>query len=217
MSDPGRAELLRRLSHDLRSPLGVLKGTLEQLASPESEADRARAAALAGRAIERLLRIADRLSLAGRAASGFTPIPQTVDLRASTEGALKRLLAAEPRSQVVVQIDGGGTWRTDGGLFSAALSELLGNALRNARGQVRVLLSDEAVAVEDDGAGVSPERAAALLEPSSAPSRHGLGLGLPLAADIARALGLELTVVPAGTRGALCRFVLRQPPAGAPR
>jgi signal transduction histidine kinase len=207
MIDEPRAEHLRRLSHDLRSPLSVLKGTLEQLPSLQ-RAEREVALQRAGRAVDRLLRLAEHLGLSGRASQGFTVVPQTVDVKAATNAALEAVQRAEPRSRIITEVRGEGSWPTDPGLLRALLEEVDSNGLKNASSKLSLEVGPEAVAVEDDGLGIEPARAAAVFD-HPVTTRQGLGLGLPLAHAIARALHLRLLLVPAAT-GALARFELRR-------
>lgn len=210
MIDTTQADLLHRLAHDLRSPLEVLRGTVGDLPALESKAEREHATLLAGRAVNRLLRLTEHLDLAAAASQGhLRPKPGEVDVRATVSGALARVQSAEPRSSVSVELKGEGRWKTDGKLLAAAVSELLSNALKNARSTVRIQVSTDAVAVVDDGPGVPPEKLARLFTGEHA-SLSGLGLGLPLANAIAEVLQLELGVSPVEPSGALSRFELRR-------
>lgn len=211
MIDTTQADLLHRLAHDLRSPLEVLRGTMGDLPSLESRADRERASQLAQRAVNRLLRLTEHLDLAASASQGHLPRarPADVDVRSVVSTALARVLAAEPRSSVSVTLEGEARWTTDGRLLAAAVSELLSNALKNARGEVSIAVRPDAVVVSDDGPGVPPEKLATLFTGEAA-SLTGLGLGLPLAAALAAALELELGVSPVAPSGALARFELRR-------
>lgn len=208
MIDEVRAELLRRLAHDLRSPLGVLKGTLDRLHQLAGADEREAALKRAERAVERLARLADHLSLAGRAPQGFIVTRQSVNLRQTALAALEQVQRSEPRAGVEAMVRGEASWPTDPSLLAALLDELLSNALRHAARRVDVEVGQAALTVEDDGPGVPPERAVAVFEQPTS-SSHGLGLGLPLALELARALGLRLELV-AGNSGALSRFVIRR-------
>jgi signal transduction histidine kinase len=209
MIDEARAALLRRLAHDLRSPLGVLKGTLDEMSALRTPDEREHAVRRAERAVERLLRLADRLSMTGRASEGFAPVPQTIEVRAMVEAAIDAVLAAEPRSRVSCEVVGEARWPADPTLLRGVLEELLSNAFKNARTQVRVEVRDDLVMVEDDGAGIAPERVPGVFE-EMYPTRQGLGLGLPLAAAEAEAMGMTISVSPRSGAGTLSVFTLRR-------
>jgi CheY-like chemotaxis protein len=108
--------------------------------------------------------------------------------------------------------------RTDARLLRRAICALVSNALKFTReGAVRVILRWESdaltVTVADTGPGVAPAEHARIFEAfhqvdaSSTRREGGVGLGLALAANIARLLGGEVTVDSA--LGAGARFSLR--------
>lgn len=210
MIDATTADLLHRLAHDLRSPLEVLRGTMGDLPSLENKAEREHATQLASRAVHRLLRLTDHLDLAASASQGaLRARPVDVDVRSTVSTALTRVQWAEPRSSVSVELKGEAHWQTDPRLLAAAVTEMLSNALKNARTKVVLEVEPSAVVVTDDGPGVPREKLATLFTGERA-SLTGLGLGLPLAAALADALGLELGVSPVEPSGALARFELRR-------
>jgi signal transduction histidine kinase len=101
---------------------------------------------------------------------------------------------AEKRRQIVVT-----TGRVNGvvatpGLVGQVIGILLDNALRHGRGTVAILVQDDSVTIEDEGPGISEERAATLFDrPTDHRAAHGRGL--PLARRLAESDGgrLELT------------------------
>lgn len=206
MLDEPRAELVRRLSHDLRSPLNVLDGALKEL-EEGSAGERARVLSLAKRALSRLHRLTERLSLAGRIDQGLSPDPGQVELRALVLEVWQALQSAEPRSKISVEVNGVASWQTDRALLSSLLGELMVNALKHARTRVTVQLEGPLLTVEDDGGGVEAPLVPSLFTQVQA-RRAGLGLGLPMATAVAEALSLTLSLEPTA-KGALCRFVLR--------
>ncbi|MFT3840702.1 MAG: HAMP domain-containing sensor histidine kinase [Myxococcaceae bacterium] len=206
MLDEPRAELVRRLSHDLRSPLNVLDGALKEL-EEDGGGDRARVLSLAGRALSRLHRLTERLSLAGRIDQGLSPNLSQVELRPLVLEVWQKLQNAEPRSKISVAVNGTATWQTDRSLLASLLGELLVNALKHARTQVTVQLEGPELTVEDDGEGVEAPLVPTLFTQVQG-RRAGLGLGLPMATAVAQALSLTLSLEPT-PKGALCRFALR--------
>ena len=73
------------------------------------------------------------------------------------------------------------------------------------------------IAVEDTGSGITPEDCARIFDPFYRGARgqrfpQGLGLGLAIARDIARAHGGDLTVQSEAGQGS--RFTIDLPPAG---
>jgi signal transduction histidine kinase len=66
------------------------------------------------------------------------------------------------------------------------------------------------VSVRDNGPGIPPEVVAKLFEPFNTSKAHGMGLGLAISRNIARAHGGELRLEHSG-RGATC-FILSLPP-----
>lgn len=94
-----------------------------------------------------------------------------------------------------------------------ALDNLLGNAVRyGTRAELNVIVTSRTVryVIEDDGPGIPPERREEALKPFTRlePSRNqnrgsGVGLGLSIAADIARGHGGELILGESETLGGL--------------
>jgi two-component system sensor kinase FixL len=113
-----------------------------------------------------------------------------------------------------------GPWfaRVDRVGVEQAIANLVLNAIEAVppgRGEVAVALRRRgdraAIAVEDNGPGVSPEIAARLFEPFETTKPRGMGLGLPLAKEIATRHGGALTWTPLGQGGT--RFELELPVA----
>jgi signal transduction histidine kinase len=182
--------LLRHVAHDIRSPAGVIRNALEEVALSETSEERQTMIAMADRGLERLLRLADRLSMVCEIQRGVSFDRQPLDLRALLEGATDHAAKLQGRRNVrIVREFGAQTLHlsADARWLSAALSEVIANALRYARSQVRVvlLLTDNGVdiVVEDDGPGFAPNFDVAdtfrVRE-----SVQGLGLSLALAADV---------------------------------
>jgi len=98
--------------------------------------------------------------------------------------------------------------RADLGYLRAILENLLDNSLHSLRagkgGVVTMKLSTETgraiVHVVDDGPDLEPEVRATLFDPLRTTKSHGLGLGLPIARALARAMHGELSLEPAARK-----------------
>ena len=191
-----RTEFLRRIAHEVRSPLNVVVGALSEVASAELAPEHQHMMRLARRQVDRLVRLADKLSLTARAESGSLEMEsQPVELRTTVAAAVKRATSLEPRREVNVSAgpEGEDAVRVmgDAQRLEQVLVELVINAVRNARGQVVVSVDTGAdaatgeawVRVEDDGDGFGDVAAAVQ---RFVPGRKiaGLGVGLSLARDV---------------------------------
>ena len=110
--------------------------------------------------------------------------------------------------------------RADSSLLTAALLRLVDNALQHAREATRIRFGVRIegewahIAVEDDGEGMASDAIAACLEPFSqrdmsfARVNQGLGLGLPIAREVARRHGGDLAMESAPGNGTRVSFTL---------
>jgi two-component system, NtrC family, sensor histidine kinase HydH len=119
---------------------------------------------------------------------------------------------------------GGGAWvMTDRHLLERAVLNLLWNAFEasatGAEVRVRVVADERqvALAVEDDGAGLAPERLPGLFDGFASTKRSGghVGFGLANVKRIARLLGAALAVDSAQGKGTAFRLALPRAPAPA--
>ena len=202
-NDETRSRLFTNLSHDLRTPLGVIRGEAELLAR---DTDRPDARATLGR-IDRnaaaLTDLTDQLLELARLEAGRTPTrPARLDVETLVrEIAADMAFGAEDR----VRIDGPPlTILVDPDHARRIFANLISNALRHARPHVRVLLRCGSahepraiVEIEDDGAGVAAEHEDRLFERFASFDREGgvaAGIGLPLARELARLNGGDITL-----------------------
>lgn len=209
----GQQALLANVSHELRTPIARIKVLLELLE------DRVESLAptidTAGRGhLERLQRgLADMTRdtqeieslIADLLTSGRLELragePAGLELQEVEIGALCRTMAERFAADVVV--DAPIVLRVDALLVERLLSNLLSNARRACPdGALRVLVSADpervTLAVEDEGPGIPPEHREAVFEPftrldaARSRDRGGVGLGLYLCRQIARAHGGDI-------------------------
>lgn len=185
-----RTQMLSGVSHDLRTPLTRLKLGLSFL--PEDE----ETAAL-GRDVRQMERLVDEFLAFARGDAMEEP-EETDPARLVQEVVQDARRAGQAVDLGPVDWPGG-TLRLRPQAVRRALENLLGNAARHAdRALVSLGHSDRQVrlTVEDDGPGIAPEARGAALEPfrrldaARDPNRGGgVGLGLSIAADVARSHG----------------------------
>lgn len=211
------------VSHELRTPVTAIRGHVDALREGLAEDAEARDASLAviHAETDRLARLVrDVLDLARMEAHQFTLEEEEVELKrlleqayqSFTEEARRRgidyecSLASDPVISTdgdrVLQIvsnllDNAFAWTPDGGRISLELT--------SANGTI-------AVAVSDSGPGINAQERERIFRPFWSRAGDGTGLGLPIARELAHALGGELALESDVGQGS--RFELRLPAAG---
>ena len=207
-----RTQFLRRVAHDIASPIGVTITVLDELANADKP--RPELVAMARRSLRRLMRLSDQLALVAELESGeLLPELAGVDLRALAKQGLDEAISIDGRKDVVAVADlpsGPVLGAADARLLLFVFREIVGNALKLASSRVEMILTAHETTVtlriQDDGPGFAAESAATLgrrfVKRSSA---RGLGLSLSMAIEILRAHGgslvLESSSLPPGRRG----------------
>ncbi len=132
-----RSGLLLSLSHDLRTPLAGILGSVSSLREPTLQLSKAARADLLTAAEEetrRLARYVDDLLALTRLQSGLKPDLQPADLNDIAASALARARMAHPSAQFEFsQMKSGASINTDASLLGQALFNLLDNAVRHGR------------------------------------------------------------------------------------
>ncbi|HET7487316.1 MAG TPA: HAMP domain-containing sensor histidine kinase [Acidimicrobiales bacterium] len=218
---------VRRLSHQLRTPVSVLALRLEELAAPDTPVERrAHLGEVAGRQVTTLAALSSNLVdvARGTAAAEAT----LLDLGAVARRVTERLLplARSARTRLDVCAGGPTMVRADPAAVDDAVTNVVENALKFTPpgGAVQVLVTTGAgeavVEVADSGPGIPPAERDLVVLPwvrgAAGEAAPGTGLGLSLAADACSRDGgrLEIGDSPAG--GALVRLVFPlAPPAPA--
>ncbi len=194
-----RQEVLSLVSHDLRSPLTVVRGYLDILDRPLDEDRRATAIESARRAAQRMEGLLDDLLHATRAEAVFAPrVMRPVDLSLLVDGVASSLQMSAEQT-IVTSLEPGVMVLGDPVRLEQAITNLIGNAIKHgpADGEVRVGVEGRddrvIVSVEDDGPGIPVELREHVFERGargSAPqSTPGMGLGLYIVRVVAEAHG----------------------------
>jgi signal transduction histidine kinase len=210
-------------SHELRTPIAVLRTRLEVAlrgAGDDPEQLRAALAAALGDG-ERLSRLADTLLVLARFDQDGLPLSrEPLDLQDLLEEAADRhrvaVTAAGRELEVHVDVDGGAVVDADADRVAQALDNLVVNALRYGEGtiELRGMAAPDGIAfvVSDGGPGFPPDFLPRAFERfSQADASHGStgsGLGLALVDAIARAHGGRAAVANRDGGGASATLVL---------
>ena len=218
--DAERAFLLS-VSHELKTPLTVIRGHAEAL--QDGVVGEKHAGDVIEREAGRLEHlIGDLLDLGRLRRRSFSARQGTVDL-----GDVARELVArfQPQSRtfdvaLTVAVEPGATASGDPDRVVQAVSNLVENALRctPAGGAVRVLAAPGRIDVVDDGPGLGSEDLERAFERFYLYERYGAdrpvgtGLGLAIVRELAEAMGGEVTVRSAPGVGSTFSLVL--PTAG---
>jgi two-component system, OmpR family, sensor kinase len=211
-------------SHELRTPISILRGELElALARPDDHAEVVASLGSAFDEAARLGRLADDLLVLARSrASDSGMAPTLVDLRSVADHVADLLGPGTP-----ISVQGSGSVPADADRVEQILLNLLTNARRHAAQLIEVRVTtaesgDTELAVADDGPGFAasmlPVTFARFVRSDPARSRDtgGTGLGLAIVAAQVRAQGASIVAAngpPLG--GAVVRIVFAAP--GAPR
>ncbi len=195
-----RSLMLSGVSHDLRTPLTRLRLGLSML-SPDDPPEKDEITALEGDVAAMSAMVDAFLDLARDSAQDGPPAP--VDALEFVEGIVAD---AQRGGQKVVlhsrpdEPQGLATFRPDS--LRRAIENLIGNAVRyGEHAEVEAALGPGwfRISVEDDGPGIPADRRGEAMKPFTRldPARNqnrgqGVGLGLSIAADIARAHGGQL-------------------------
>ncbi|HYL08869.1 MAG TPA: HAMP domain-containing sensor histidine kinase [Candidatus Udaeobacter sp.] len=219
--DEQRRSFLADVTHELRTPLSVIRGQAEAIADGVYPADAAHLAPIldATATLDRL--VEDLRTLVLTDAGNLVLHKEPVDMAALVRdiGESFRAQAASAGVSLAVDVSDVPAIEVDPARLRQVIGNLLSNALRHtpSGGSVTVSLGSAGdqvtVAVADSGEGIPPELLPRVFERFvKGPRSTGSGLGLAIARDIVRAHGGTLTVESKPGQGA--RFVVSLPRAG---
>jgi signal transduction histidine kinase len=217
-----RERFIAMLGHDLRNPLHLIGLSIEAAVRTPLEPPAQSALLRARRSLERMGEMIDNiLDFASGEFAGGIPLTLARDneLAGALQHAIVELREAHPGRALEVQLAIDVAVRCDRHRLAQMLSNLLANALTHGSAEqpVRVIARcDERqleLAVSNGGTPIPPEAMAQLFHPftriESKRSKPGLGLGLFIANEIAKAHGGSLSVSSSAEDGT--RFVFRMP------
>ena len=219
-----RSNLLRAISHDLRTPLTSISGAagvLVENGEALSSEDRSQLSGDIRDNAQWLIRMVENLLSVTRITQGPAAIRKAPEMAeevlAEAAGQIRRrfpnqaLSVKAPAELLMVPMDAT--------LIEQTLINLMENAIYHSESTqpIQVELSqvgtDAVFTVRDHGKGIAPERLGRLFEggpaaAGSGDSRRGMGLGLSICASIVKAHGGQISGENLPEGGALFRFTL---------
>jgi diguanylate cyclase (GGDEF)-like protein/PAS domain S-box-containing protein len=205
------ADFVSMLVHEISTPLTVLDGTLGMLDGSCDDG----AVDVARRSCQRLVELVESLTDIGDVETGTARCSlAAVDLVELARECAELFLAQDPHPHIRVDASEPVIALADRARSAQVVRNLIANARKFGPFDREVLVSVErtrdgaAVSVTDHGPGVPPERAADIFRKFARLRRDskGLGIGLYLARQLARAQGGDVTYRRPETGGA--RFTL---------
>ena len=197
-----QTNLLSMVAHDIRAPLGVVVGAINELSHQdvgELNDEQKFLLGLVRRSVERLTRLASNLVFLGRMESGRVELKKRhADVRALVRNVADdiRRIDAGTNIEIAVELpEEPAEAVLDADRFTQVVTNLLSNAVRFAKKLIRVRLhqvdAHVELCVEDDGTGIPEGQVAQIFERFSrldAP-KSGTGLGLAIVRGVIDAHG----------------------------
>jgi signal transduction histidine kinase len=223
-----KADFLASMSHELRTPLNAIGGYVDLLEigihGPVTEEQR-KALSRVKASQEHLLTLINDVLAFAKVEAG------RIELELRSHAAAELLSSVEPLVAPLAEAKGiaFSVQDCDADLFLSAdeertrqiLLNLVGNAIKFTEAGGWVVLTCERrpdcveICVRDNGPGIAPEKQESIFDPFMQVDRRlsnpheGVGLGLAISRDLARAMGGELSVT--STPGEGSTFILRLP------
>lgn len=220
-----REQFIAVLGHDLRNPLAAIDAGTKLLGKKPIDEQGRDILSLIERSVRRMAGLIDNvLDLTRARLGGGLQLKRNSDqpLGPVLDEVVQELRASWPDRKINVDITLPAAIDCDRARIAQLLSNLLANALTHGAAEAPVSVLARAdkktfeLSVTNQGEPIAPAVSARLFEPFYRPvansGHQGLGLGLYIASEIARAHGGELTVtsVPEATR-----FVFKMPMRGS--
>ena len=214
-----REQFIAVLGHDLRNPLASIDAGASLLAKEKLDGKARTIVPLMQKSVRRMSNLIDNvLDLARDRLAGGLSVNRDRDepLAPALMQVVDELRAAWPDRPIEVEMNLDAPADCDPARIAQLLSNLLANALAHGTGPVQVRAvsndGDLELAVANGGDPIPPEVMACMFQPyyraAADGNRRGLGIGLYIASEIARAHGGSLSVA---SDAAETRFVLKVP------
>ena len=208
--EQARNLLLGMLGHDMRNPLSTIVTTASYLTTLNAGEEVTEAAEILIRSGASMRSLLDDLVDFNRTklGLGIKVVPSDVDLKAVVASELKQFHVAHPNRRIELTTTGNNRGRWDGPRLQQVLRNLVSNAIQYGSPDtpVRVAIRGEeaevCLEVTNSGPTIDPSALNQIFDPlkrgsaqdDSFDARDGLGLGLFIVREIARAHGGDVEV-----------------------
>lgn len=201
-----REQFVAVLGHDLRSPLAALDYGIQSLNAHAAGDEPKRILQVMRRSVGRISNLVDNMLDFTRARLGGgipTHAVWTSNLRETLQQVVAEFQQGQPQRVLVSEFDLSGPVHCDADRIAQVCSNLLSNALMHGEEETPVRIrascvgSDVLLTISNEGRPIPADVIPRLFQPFKRRSESkgpGLGLGLYIAAEIARSHGGELTV-----------------------
>ncbi|MDP9330392.1 MAG: HAMP domain-containing histidine kinase [Actinomycetota bacterium] len=214
-----RRELLADLAHELRSPLQVIRGSVEAMLDGLYPTDESHLRLVLDKT-KLMARLLDDLRTLSMAEAGVLALHrETLDPRVAAEDSASAFRTAADEAGVTIEVETTSDVPTSIDADPVRLTEILANLLTNAirhtprQGRVTVRVAGRAgghgaaFEVDDTGAGIPADQLATVFDRFvTAADTGGTGLGLAIAKRLVEAHGGTIAAMSADSGGTRVRF-----------
>ena len=182
------------VSHDLRNPLSVIRGSMEMARLKEDTDPLERGE----RAVDRIDQLVSELLTLARQGSGIDDPTEF-----ALDGVVRDAWATAGSDDAALVVGADARVYGDRGRLRQALENLFRNAVEHGRDSddddltVLVSATDEGLLVADDGPGIGPAHRESVFEPGFTTCDGGTGYGLDIVREIVEAHGWTVELRPA--------------------
>lgn len=231
-ANKSKENLLATMSHEFRTPLGIVLGYVgllnDEVAGPINDGQRKQLQRIHTASTHLLRLIEEILTISKVNAGRGEPDLESADLSALLHDAVALLAPMAEAKKLALALDLPETpivFPTDPGKFRQIVFNLVANAVKFTKaGEVRIGLREEnavlVLRVRDSGIGISPEDAEHLFESfwqvrgSAQRYPAGTGLGLSITRQLAQLLGGDVSVESSPGEGSTFTVRLPRPTLG---